>query len=401
MKIAIIGAGPAGIFASILLKSFPGEIHIFEQNKDIGEKLKTTGGGRMNITNKIFTEQQFSSSSQNLLKKIFKNPHFKKREEIFKKLETKYHWENNRAILESTNAVSEVLRLKNILQNQPNLTLHLNTKITNIIPNNNQLKLKFTPLNEGGRGEPSITFDKVIITTGGMLRLNNLCTKEKIYTLPFQLNHTITPIQPSLCPLLFSDEKLSQLSGTSFTGTLTDKSNNKSIQGDVLITHGGLSGPAVLDFSAIKESDNLELSFTKKTTEKEFIQEFNAMRNGKNAIRKFLKNYIPQRLIDFHLTESEINQNFMADVPKKNLQTLAKSIFSYQLPHLHRNTYPTSWTTKGGIPLTEINNATFESKNQPNVFFAGEILDFNGLCGGYNISFAAISAQIVADAIIK
>ncbi len=392
-NIAIIGAGPAGIFTAILLNKFKGNIHLFEQNSDIGEKLKLTGGGKMNITNKVFSEQEFSSSINNLLKKIFKNHHAKEREEIFKKLGIKYFYEKNRAILKSEDANLEVARLKKVLINQKNLKLHLNTKILEINSNKNGLELKSS--------KEIMIFDTVIITTGGMYRLKDCGTKEEIYKLSNQTNHTLTTLSPSLCPLLFSDLKLKNFSGISFNGKLTDNMNNKSIQGDILITHFGLSGPAVLDFTANEKSGNISLCFTTKITKEKFIKEFNKMRNGKNSIKKFLKNYLPQRLIDFHLHESEISENFMSDLPKIKLKKLTDSIFNYSISNIKPNTYPSSWTTRGGIPLTEINTATFQSKKHPNIYFAGEVLDVNGLCGGYNISFAAISAAIIADGILK
>ncbi len=392
-NIAIIGSGPAGIFTAILLNEFKGNIHLFEQNPDIGEKLKLTGGGKMNITNKVFSEQEFSSSSNNLLKRVFKNPHIKNREKIFEKLGIEYLYEKNRAILKSKNALLEVERLKTTLINQQNLKLHLKTKIKEITPQENTINLRFA-------GETK-SFNQVIITTGGMYRLKDLGESNYIYKLSKHINHTITNITPSLCPLSFSDKNLRNMAGISFCGTLTDNSNKKNTQGDILITHFGLSGPAVLDFTANKESDDISLCFTNKVTKQIFIKEFNQMRNGKNSIKKFLKNYLPQRLIDFHLSESSISENFMSDLPKIKLNKLADSIFNYSIKNLKPNAYPSSWTTRGGIPLTEINTATFESKKQPNIFFAGEILDVNGLCGGYNISFAAISAAIVADGILK
>lgn len=390
-KIAIIGAGPAGIFSAILLENFPGEIHIFEQNSDVGEKLKTTGGGRMNVTNKVFSDQEFSSSSINLYKRIFKNPHVKNREEIFKKLDIQYSWEKNRAILKSEDAIGEVYRLRQMIKKQSNTELHLNTKIEAIVPEQNGLNIKFNKNEE--------FFDYVIIASGGMYRMKDLGPEETIYNLPISLGHSITALSPSLCPLIFNDPRLKKYSGIAFEGKLNDKSNNKSVHNDIIITHFGLSGPACLDFSAISESKNITLSFIAKISEKEFINQFNQMRNGKNSIKKFLKQHLSQRLAEFHLENSDIGEDFMADIPKLKLKKLTESIFHYPLPQTQTNTYPSSWTTKGGVALNEIHTHTLESKKQPNVFLAGEILDINGLCGGYNISFAAISAQIITDAI--
>lgn len=392
-RIAIIGGGPAGIFGALWLKDFKGEVHLFEQNKDIGEKLKLTGGGRMNLCNKVFSDQEFSSSSKNLYKKIFKNPHAKNPEKMLQGLGLDFFWEKNRAILSSEDAIGEVQRLKNQLKEQPNTHLHLNTKIQAIRPEPNGLTIRFNDQEE--------TFDYVILTTGGMYRIGDLGSKEKIYHLPLQLGHTLTPLAPSLCPLLFSDARLKKYAGIAFEGALTDERTQKSVQNDLLITHFGLSGPAALDFSALRESDQISLQFVTSISEKTFIQSFNQKRDGKNAIRKFLKTYLPQRLVDFHLQNSDIAENFMADIPKAKLQKLTQSLFHYPLPKLQPNAYPSSWTTKGGIPLEEIQTHTLESKRQPNVFLAGEVLDIDGLCGGYNISFAAISARIVVDAVLK
>lgn len=392
-KIAIIGAGPAGIYTTLLLNDFQGEVHLFEQNKDIGEKLKTTGGGRMNVTNKVFSEQEFNSCSNNLYKKIFKNPHIKNRFNILEKLGIEYTYEKNRAILASQNAIAEVARLKRLLQAQSNSSIHLNSKIINIKNKDSKFEISSNQSTE--------FFDYCVLTTGGMYRMFDLGDSEKIYQLPHQLGHHTTEVSPSLCALIFKDQKLRDLSGIAFEGILRDKKNNKSVQDDILLTHFGISGPAALDFSAIRESENIELSFISNITEKEFIKSFNQAREGKQGLKKFLKQYLPERLAQFHTQESHITQNFIADIPKIKLQALCKSIFHYPIPTCQPNSYPASWTTKGGVKLEEINTHSLESKLVTNLFFAGEVLDINGLCGGYNISFAAISAQIVVDAVMK
>lgn len=90
MNIAIIGGGPAGIFSTLLLKNFSGKITLFEQNKQLGEKLRITGGGRMNVTNKTFSQKQFSSKNVRALKHLFKSEWIKNREKIFSELGVEY-----------------------------------------------------------------------------------------------------------------------------------------------------------------------------------------------------------------------------------------------------------------------------------------------------------------------
>ncbi len=385
MKIAIIGAGPAGIYTALLLEDFEGEVHLYEQNKDIGEKLKTTGGGRMNVTNKVFSETEFNSEDEKWVQTLFKNPHFENRYHLLEKLGIEYQWEKNRAILQSQDAVAEVDRLKSKVLEQDNLTLHLNTKIESIESQDAGFTIN---------GE---SYDRVVLTTGGMYRMKDMGDSDYIYRLPQSLEHSITDqISPSLCPLIFLDKPLRAFAGISFVGRLTDTTNKKSVIDDLLITHFGISGPAALDFSSFA-GEKIELSFVTSVTEKEFIHQFNESRNGKNSIRQFLKEFIPKRLVDYHLDRAEIDQDFMADVPKAKLQNLVKSLYHYPIPPRQKNVYPGSWTTNGGVKVEDIETKNLESKKHPGLYFAGEVIDCSGLCGGYNISFAMISAQIVAD----
>ena len=398
-KVAIIGAGPAGIYASLLLGSFKGEVFLFDQNKDVGEKLKTTGGGRMNVTNKKFGAEEFSSQSSNLLKRLFKNPHFNNRHLIFEKLGIEYEWEKNRALLRSQNAPLEVARLKEKVLAQPNLKLCLEHKAVNIKQlESGQFRVTFeTPENT-----QVLDFDKVVLSGGGMFRMKDMGDTDKIYTLPLQLGHSITAVQPSLSPLIFTDKVLRELKGVSFEGVFSDTQNKKSVADDMIITHFGLSGPAVLDFSAFRESESIELCFTTQLKENELRDKINIQRQGVHRLRALLRDYFTKNLTDFFLVQADLSiEIIIADLPKAKLHKLIQTIFHYPIPKVQSKNYPSSWTTKGGVRLEEINTATLESKLAPGAYLAGEIMDTNGLCGGYNISFAAISAQIVADAILN
>ena len=397
-KIAVIGAGPAGIYTSLLLAEFEGEVHLFDQNKDVGEKLKTTGGGRMNVTNQQFTAAEFSSEASNLLKRLFKNPHFANRYKIFEQLEVEYQWEKKRAILLSQNAPLEVARLKEKLLAQQNLSLRLEHKATAIKKLDDGFRLTFqTPQNT-----KTLDFDKVVLSGGGMYRMKDMGTTEHIYALPLSLGHTITSVQPSLSPLIFTDKALRTLKGTSFEGTLTDTKNRKTVTDDMIITHFGLSGPAVLDFSAYRESDNIELCFAPTLKEHELRDQINNLRQGSHRLRPLLREHFTKAMSDFFLSQAELDiETNIADIPKAKLHKLLQTIFHYPIPQVQSKNYPSSWTTKGGVKLEEINTATLESKLNPGLHFAGEIMDINGLCGGYHISFAAVSGRIVADALLK
>ena len=132
MKIAIIGAGPAGLFSTLLLKDLDVEVTLFEQNKRLGEKLRITGGGRMNVTNEFFGVDQFTSQSVRPLKHLFKSPWIKNRFDILEELGIQYVWEKNRAILASGDAVEEVERLSQKISLQRNANVCCNSKVKEI-----------------------------------------------------------------------------------------------------------------------------------------------------------------------------------------------------------------------------------------------------------------------------
>lgn len=389
-NIAIIGAGPAGIYTAMFLEKCDADVTLFEQNPHIGKKLRITGGGRMNVGNKKFSVNEFSSSSKNLLKRLFKNRHFQRRDEILEELGIDIVWEKNRAILQSGDAKEEVFRLSDELRYQENVVLELGNAVEKIENKDDGFVIdgKF--------------FDAVILAQGGMYRMGDLKHQEEIYKLPILLGHTVTSVAPSLGALMFTDRHLAELSGLAFVGKLRDVKQKRDVSGDILITHIGLSGPAVLDFTAQQCSDHIELSFVPDISEEEFRVQINAERTGATFLRTFLKKFLPQRLVDEVLRRSKISADMqIANLQKKQLGELCKTLFRLRIPDLKDNIYPSCWTTCGGIPLGEVHTATLESKIISGLYFAGEILDVNGLCGGYNIGFASISARIVTDAIMN
>lgn len=395
-SVAIIGAGPAGIYLTRFLKNVSCEVALFEQNKRIGEKLRITGGGRMNVTNTIFGKDQFTSSTDRLLDHLFRSPWVKQREQLLAKLGIKYIWEGNRAILASENAPAEVERFYTEMQSQANLSLHLQTKVQSIVKDESG----YIVSSKHAEHTADHRFDIVVLSGGAMFRIFDLGTSEQIYQLPQMLDHTITDVAPSLSPIRLDPHPLKELSGVALKVTLKDIKAKRSCTDDVLITHRGISGPVCLDFSAMIASDHLEMCMMPQVPEEVFRNACNAARQGKVRLRHLLMEYIPKRLADWCIAyiEEEVTLN-IADLSKKKLNTLLQLLFHYKLLNPQTSDYTSCWTTKGGVSLKQVNVSTLESKQHKGLFFAGEILDVNGLCGGYNISFAMISAKIVSEAI--
>jgi len=305
-KIAIIWAGPAWIFLSLLLKNWNNnwennlEIHIFEENHQIWKKLKLTWNGKMNVTNRNFWEEHFFSNEDRILKNFFKNNFTKNPEKIFDQIWIKYFWKWNRAILKNENAKEEVENLEKILEQTQNIIIHKWSKIEEIekilekninknidknIDKKNDEKLeniseKFVIKSWKYEKNDEI-FDKVILSTWWMLKIwitdKNLKKKSEIYTIPEKLWHTITKTEASLSPIIIKDSPFSELSWTAFFWEISDEKNPKNrIIWDILFTHKWLSWPAILDYTANEIWENCEINFfpENKNLEEKFLEKF-------------------------------------------------------------------------------------------------------------------------------
>jgi len=423
-KIAIIGAGPAGIFTALFLaKKYKTdlqneklEIHIFEKNKKLGKKLKLTGGGRMNISNKILNPNTFFSSNERKKEHFFKSKYFEKSEiinniqqysvmKLFKELEIKYFWEKNRAMLSSENARQDVEEMQERLNAQKNIYIHCNAEIINISKlENNTFEISLH--------NTSKIFTEVICTTGGMLQIEEKKSQpniQKTFGILKNFGHKIIKPSPSLSPFRFSKEDIETLgfakvAGQSFVGKLFTEKNKTfaEITDDILITHIGLSGPATLDFSAVwDKKSNVFLSFIPDFSEKTLTKKLQELRNGKNSILSFFSTFVSKKLAKFLIEKTNISKLFFADITKQELQSLVNVFIKFSLPKPELFPYQACWTTKGGVSLSDMNMATLESKKISKLFIAGEVVDIDGLCGGYHISLCALQAKIISENIIQ
>lgn len=391
MKLAIIGAGPAGIFATKFLKDWDGEIHLFEANPHIGKKLALTGGGRMNLTNRDLNVDHFFSENERALKHIFKNNFARNYLELFKELGVEMKWEKNRALLRSEDGPGQVVQWEREFVQQKNVTLHLGCEVNSIQKTGTTFLVGF------GDAEKK-NFDVVLVTTGGMLRLLQIKNEQEIYSIVEKTGHTVVPPSPCLSPIKIPNTPFKNLAGTALDLRL--QQGKKSVTDSLLFTHVGISGPAVLDFSAVWERETgFKICFLPDNSEEKFTEEFQHLRQGRHGLGSFLKKMLPRRVAEFHVAQIHGEEKMIADISKNDFKILKKNLFHWEIKNGERCGYEQSWTTRGGVRLDEINAATMESTIVPGMFFGGEVVDVSGLCGGYNITFAAISARMVAEEI--
>jgi predicted Rossmann fold flavoprotein len=264
-----------------------------------------------------------------------------------------------------------------------------------------------TPLPEGGfllkTGKAELTYDKVLIAAGGGPKLSS-------FEWLAALGHTIVPPVPSLFTFNLEKHPLKELMGVAVNPALLKIEGSKlQSTGPLLVTHWGLSGPAVLRLSAwgareLNERDysfNLLVDWLPGQKEEE-IQKL-LMNLRAEHVKKLPANTnpfdFPNRMWQWHLNMVGFKDEMRwADVPNKEINKLAAQLHRTSLPVRGKSTFKEEFVTAGGISLKDVDMKTMQSRKCPGLYFAGEVLDIDGITGGFNFQAAWTTGYIAGTA---
>ncbi len=399
MKIAIIGAGAAGCFCAISLKrEHPSyEVDVFESSERPLKKVALTGGGRCNLTN---TFQDLSNLGQayprgeKLMKRILRAFSPQDTREWFEREGIELITEaDQRVFPRSQNAMEVVGTLQNAVRKE-NIQLHLSHRLEQITPQAGHYVLLF------GNGKKS-TADKVIITCGGLSRRKE---EEKL----FSLDINIVKPAPSLFSFRIEDNKLRGLAGTTIARCTAGITGSKlRSEGNILITHQGMSGPAILKLSSYaarlmaesSRQENIGINWMGTSGEEEVRQWIR--QTISQSPHKHTGSILPERLTSRFWKYLLERSGISSEIPynalnQKQANRLAATLTHDVYPISGRSRNKEEFVTCGGVSLSEVSPLSLESKTYPGVFFAGEILDIDAITGGFNLQAAWSTAHVVA-----
>lgn len=403
MNIAIIGGGAAGFFAAIAAKeNYPNaQVSILEKSNKLLSKVKISGGGRCNVTNgctSIKTLVKAYPRGEKLLKKAFR---------IFSTQDC-MNWFESRGVplvIQEDNCVFPVSQdsqsiINCFLEEVNRLGIHIQTGngIKSIESKEGYLRLHFT------KDNLYKDFDKVIVATGG-------CPKEKGLQWLADLGHKIETPVPSLFTFNMPQESITQLMGIVVKETQTSIQGTKlKSDGPLLITHWGMSGPAILKLSAFGArilSDaaytfKVQINWVNESNHHMVAQELTTIL--KEHPQKLLSNYrpylLPERLWHYLLEKSQLPSNKRwSELGKKGLNKLVNLLTNDVYQVQGKTTFKEEFVTCGGVSLESIDHRSMQSKVCPNLYFAGEVLDIDGITGGYNFQAAWTTAFIAGKLI--
>lgn len=374
---------------------------LLEKTSKFLSKVRVSGGGRCNITHACFDNELLVKSyprGEKELRNVFSRFTTRDTIEWFQACGINLKTEADGRMFPESNSSETVIEclMKEALSN--GVQLKLQTDVQQILKNDTG---GFTL--KAGSGE-LFQCKKLVIATGGNAR-------EQAYEWIQKLGHTIVKPVPSLFTFNIPDHPITQLMGVSVSlARVKLKTLKIETEGPLLITHWGLSGPAILKCSAIaaRSLNELNYHFTvtinwlPKHTEEKIRIEFSNQREeqGGKAIISNSPFDLPKRLWEYFIVQCHIDAHTRwADLSKKNISDLINCLINNEYAVKGKTTFKEEFVTCGGIKLKEINFATMESKIIQGLYFAGEILDIDGITGGFNFQNAWSSGWIAAQGI--
>ncbi|HEY5391990.1 MAG TPA: NAD(P)/FAD-dependent oxidoreductase [Hanamia sp.] len=406
-KLIVIGGGAAGFFCAVNAAAQNPELEVtlVEKSNKLLSKVRVSGGGRCNVTHASFSIAEMIKKyprGEKFLKQAFH--HFFTSDTIdwFEKRNVKLKTESDGRMFPESNSSETIINCLLQEANKNEVVILMNREIVKVerifIE---QEKNQFQLLSKDGT---ILEADFVCIACGGF-------HKPEQYKWLSELGHSFENPIPSLFTFNVPKNPISELMGVSVENVQVKINGTKFSQsGPILITHWGFSGPAVLKLSAFAAKElfsknydfSISINWLKDYHENSLLEKLKLIRHelaSKKIINKNPFN-LPQRLWEYHLMQCEINAEIRwADLPAKQQNHLSKQLCSQQFHVKGKTTFKEEFVTAGGIKLNEIDANTMQSKIVPNLFFAGEIMDVDGITGGFNFQHAWTSGWIAARSI--
>lgn len=397
MRIGIIGGGASGIYSALLLKQdHPDyEIHLFEKEKKLGRKLCATGNGRCNLLNADLSPEKYNHPS--LMGKVIEAYPFSYLCSVVKSFGVPLYEEDGYCYPLSYSAVSYTDYLVDLLH-RFNIKVHLGETISDYGQKSGKLNLLTLSCSDFG------LFDKLIFTVGGA-STPNLGSDGKTFPTLEKHGYEIVKLRPGLCPIKVAHpEAIKVMAGLRRKAIVTAVLGTREVfreDGEVLFKEDGLSGIVIFNLeSALMRLGMLSLAeihvdlLPGEETD-DLLKEMTAFYDLNQ--KGFLDAYFPKPIVSYIYKINKIDES---SIKPCQLPLIAGSIKNLVFKPTGVYPFASSQVTIGGVSLSEVEKG-LESKKEKGVYFAGEVLDIDGLCGGYNLTWALQSALIIADSLAK
>lgn len=401
-KVVVIGGGAAGLMAAYQARVHGADVFLIERNPNLGRKILISGKGRCNITNAkdIAEFIQNIPGNGNFLYSALNRFSNKDLIAFFESLGVKFKTERGGRVFPQSDRSYDIVKALQNAITKAGVNILYRKRVKDLILEEKVIKgVKFYDSNE------QLYCDKLIIATGGLSYPETGSTGDG-YKLALQAGHTIISPKPSLVPLTVKENLVKQLQGLTLKNVKAMiYINNKLIAsefGEMLFTHFGVSGPIILTLSryvvdnldkSVILSINLKPALNEKQLDERLKRDFEKYR--KKIFKNALDDLLPKKMIPVFIKYCNINpEKVVNQITSGERKRIIKNLTDFRLTITGCIDHD-AIVTKGGVCVKEINPKTMESKVIKNLFFAGEVIDIDGLTGGYNLQ-AAFSTGYLA-----
>lgn len=421
-KILIIGAGASGLTAAITARDLGADVALIEGTDRVGKKILTTGNGRCNITNRnidsILKSYEKSKESDHPYPFV---PYHSSNGDFFMNVLKSFSVEDTIAFFSMLGLplttlddgkmyplslqASSVLDILRMALEERSIPVYANCKVTEIKP----VKSGFKVTAKTSEGISIFECQKLILCTGGKAAPST-GSDGSGYSLAKALGHSIISVYPALVQLKLDYKNLKALSGIKFDGFAEVIVNGKVLRkefGEILFTDYGISGPPILQLSRFASCSlasnsnviiriNMLPGFSAEDLDN-FLENHKALFGHRSLMTAFV-GIINKKLIPIILKEAGIDDIHkpLWELSWKEKNSLMKLLQSWEFNVSGTNSFGSAQVTAGGINTKDVDSNTLESKLHGGLYFAGEILDVDGDCGGFNLQWAWSSGYIAA-----
>ena len=391
----IVGAGAAGLFCAGIAGQLGKKVLVLDHASVLGEKIRISGGGRCNFTNLHSAAHHFLSLNPHFVKSPLARYSSKDFINLVKQYRIPFH-EKHQGQLFCDESAKDIIQMLLSECQQGGVRIQNPVTVSQIISSNGLWELE---TNQG-----SLKTLKLVIATGG-LPVPAIGASDYALNLAKQFDIPVTAVRPALVPLSFTSGEflpMSDLSGISIPVTIASGQRGKrygacQFDEDLLLTHKGLSGPAVLQASSYwTEGETLQINWLGKQDDEAVFLGPDA---NTRSVDSLMSDLLPQRFAKLIAEQFDMGKRHWAEISKKDRERLMNYLKHAEVKPAGTLGWKKAEVMLGGVDTNALDGKTMMSKQHPNLFFIGECVDVTGHLGGHNFQWAWSSAYVCAQAI--
>lgn len=386
--VIVIGAGAAGLFCAIEAAKRGRKTLVLDNGKRIGRKILMSGGGRCNFTNMYTSPANFLSQNKHFCKSALSRYTQWDFLALVQQYQIPYH-EKTLGQLFCDDSAKDIVDMLQQECNKAGVQIALQQDIAEVTFSDDQYLLQ---TNGGQRSCQSL-----VVASGG-LSLPNLGATAFGFQLAEQFGLSVLPVRAGLVPLTWQPEDKAvyeEISGVSLP--VTAEANDVLFPEDMLFTHRGLSGPAILQISSFwLPGDAVTVNLSPQQNVQEFLTEAQ-QKHPEQELKTALSRLLPKRLVEKLLEQNLLTNQPLKALNPKSSQRIADLLHQFVFKPNGTEGYRTAEVTLGGVDTNELSSKTMEAKKQPGLYFVGEVVDVTGWLGGYNFQWAWSSGWVAGQ----